>query len=82
MSTWFDKVIRRELYIDAVSIKFSTPIYKSKTPKVLVWHIIKIIEKVFDNIKDNRRDVTEQIEFANKTIDTIIRNTNEPYERY
>lgn len=73
-----NKAIGRELDADADKLKFVAPIDTAEASKVLTKYITEIIEKVFDNVKDSGGNVAEQIEFANKIIDTVTRETGEP----
>lgn len=73
-----NKAIGRELDADADKLKFVAPIDTAEASKVLAKYITEIIEKVFDNVKDSGGNVAEQIEFANKIIDTVTREAGEP----
>lgn len=48
---------------------------KAESSKILAQYIVDIIEKGFDNVRDNGGDTSAQIDLANKIVNTIINET-------
>ncbi len=77
----YEQVINKEIdaELDILEDKFSQTalIDKAEGSKILTKYIAEIIEKGFDNVRDNGGDVMAQVELANKIVATIINETEE-----
>lgn len=66
------KQLRLELEKATDKLQSTAPIDSAEASKVLAKYITEIIEKGFDNVKDNGGDVQSQIELANKIVTTEV----------
>lgn len=72
-----NKEIEKELKSLTDKLSQTIPIDKAEGSKVLAQYITEIIQKGFDNVYDNGGDTSDQIELANKIVNTIITETKE-----
>lgn len=77
----YEQVINKEIDAQLASstekLSQTVAIDKAESSKILTQYITDIIEKGFDNVRDNGGDTSAQIQLANKIVATIIDETKE-----
>lgn len=77
----YEQVINKEIDAQLASstekLSQTVAIDKAESSKILAQYITDIIEKGFDNVRDNGGDTSAQIHLANKIVATIIDETKE-----
>jgi len=67
----------KELDNDTKMLKSTAPIDEAEASKILSKYISEVIEKGLENIKDNGGDIQNQLNLANKIVNTIAIETGE-----
>lgn len=69
--------LAKEIDQNKDKLSCTVPIDKAEASKILAKYISEVIEKGFDNVRDNGGDINSQIALANKIINIIKNETNE-----